>query len=91
MGFDELKQDSLTILLSQGENSESRDNLPSYTIPPGDQSPPHQDRGTAFLSSRAGGTLLANPSSRMISLSKSKEYARLAANVPGVYSVEEGK
>lgn len=27
----------------------------------------------------------------MISLSKSKEYARLAANVPGVYSVEEGK
>ena len=34
---------------------------------------------------------LANPSSRMISLSKSKEYARLAANVPGVYSVEEGK
>jgi hypothetical protein len=34
---------------------------------------------------------MANPSSRMISLTKSKEYARLAANVPGVYSVEEGK
>ena len=56
-----------------------------------EQSPVPLDRGTDFLSSRTGATLMANPSSRMISLTKSKEYARLAANVPGVYSVEEGK
>lgn len=48
------------------------------------------DKDHDFIKSK-NANLVTNPSSRMISFSKQKEYARLAANVPGVYNVEQGK